>query len=933
MHTRFRHTLACFALALMLGGIGAVPSFAQSRVEVSGVITDTTDVGLPGATAVLLQQADSVMVSFGVTKGDGAFRLRRVPAGDYLLQVTFVGLEPLMHPVTVADANVDVGRLMLQEAVSEIGTLVISADRIPMSMSSDTLIYNADAFGAPPNSSVEDLLKRLPGMEVERDGSIKANGEEVQQVLVDGKEFFGNDPRIATRNLPADAVDQVQVFDKQSEMAEFTGVDDGEEARTLNLKLKEDRRKGYFGNVSGGYGRDIDGDRYEGKASINRFSPTTQLSLLSNFNNINAQAFSPMQMLQMSGGLEELAAGGGGVITLGNVAGLGGMGGSDGISSTSMIGLNANREFGSKTDIRSSYFYNGVDNVLNETRLQRQLAGSAISAETEQVQARNTENANHRLNLNALHKIADGHDVRFRGNLNATNRSSLSNDTRSTMGADGLLANSSTSAYTSDGNDWGGEGRLTYRKRFGSRGTSLVADLRSRFTTGDSDARLDANNRFFELGNVLTNEELAQLQEQASDRLSNRAQLSLTHPFTKRLSLQLRGEYRTINEDRSKTFFDQVGSDLVRNDLLSSALDRTFAYTQGGAVARWNSDKLSGSIGATLQQSQLDGTLGDASTAIDRQFTHVLPSASVQYAVADGANLRARYRTSTREPSMRELQPFTDNTNPVNLYTGNPQLTPEYRHSGSLSFNFYDTFTFTNFFAFLNATHTTNSITRARTVDDQFRQISTSLNAGSAWTLNGNLNFGTPIRPLGLRVGISNNMVYNRGLEIINDAENQANLLRNTVGLRLENRNKEVFDVMAGTRLAFNVTRYSLNPGLDQNYLNRTFYASAAVDLGKGWRISTELDYQAYAEEVFGEGQRVALWEAKISRTMLRERATLELVGLDLLDQNVGIDFRNQPTFIEETRMNALGRYLMLRFVYNLSANGRSGQGISIFGG
>ncbi|HMB93504.1 MAG TPA: carboxypeptidase regulatory-like domain-containing protein, partial [Rhodothermales bacterium] len=221
--------VAVLFLALLYCLSMARPGLAQSRVNVTGFVTDSTDVGLEGATVVALQAADSVLVSFGVTRPDGAFRLRRMPAGDYLLQVTFVGFAPFEQAITVGEEDLAVGRLPLKEAVSDLDELVISAEHVPILIKSDTLEYNAAAFNTRPNANVEELLKRLPGVEVERDGSIKAQGEDVKQVLVDGKEFFGKDPTIATRNLPADAVDKVQVYDKKSEMAEFTGVDDGQE--------------------------------------------------------------------------------------------------------------------------------------------------------------------------------------------------------------------------------------------------------------------------------------------------------------------------------------------------------------------------------------------------------------------------------------------------------------------------------------------------------------------------------------------------------------------------------------------------------------------------------------------------------------------------------------------------------------------------------
>ena len=266
---------------------------ALAQVDVTGVVQDSSGTTLPGATVVLLQPADSVLVSFAATRSDGAFQIRRVRSGEYLLKVTFVGFQTLTRPLEVGSGPVGVGVLTLTEASGDLGQLVVEADRVPIVIKKDTLEYDAGAFGTPQGAVVEDLLRRLPGVEVEEDGSIKAQGETVRNVLVDGKEFFGDDPTVATRNLPADAVERVQVYDKASDTAEFTGVDDGNEERTINLELKEDRKSGAFGNVSGGFGGVPEGSAtgenvlFDGRASVNRFSPGTQLSLIANVNNVN----------------------------------------------------------------------------------------------------------------------------------------------------------------------------------------------------------------------------------------------------------------------------------------------------------------------------------------------------------------------------------------------------------------------------------------------------------------------------------------------------------------------------------------------------------------------------------------------------------------------------------------------------------------------
>ena len=259
------------AFLSLLWSYQLVSAQAHKFITVHGVVADSTTGPLGSATVVLLQQADSVMASFAITDADGNYELKRVPPGAYILQSSFLGYYTFTQKISVGDTQekIDLGRISLEAVASDLDAVVVRGDRIPMMINKDTIEYNADAFKTQPNDVVEDLLRKLPGVEVEADGTVKAQGEEVKQILVDGKEFFGRDPQIATKNLPAEAVDKVQVFDKKSDMAEFTGIDDGADEKAINIQLKEDHKKGVFGNVAAGYGTK---DRYEAKVNLNKFS-------------------------------------------------------------------------------------------------------------------------------------------------------------------------------------------------------------------------------------------------------------------------------------------------------------------------------------------------------------------------------------------------------------------------------------------------------------------------------------------------------------------------------------------------------------------------------------------------------------------------------------------------------------------------------------
>lgn len=911
-------------LFLLLALLGATTATAQTtRFDVRGTVVDSAGVGIRGATVVALTKPDSVISKFDVSGADGSFTLRRVPAGDYVLQVTFVGFQTVRRDITVSGV-LDVGAITLDEEVSELGELVVSSDHIPFVVKKDTLEFNANAFAVRPNAVVEDLLKQLPGVEVGDDGSIKAQGETVTKILVDGKEFFGNDPTIATKNLPAAAVDKVQVFDKKSDMAEFTGVRDGEEVKTINLQLKPGARVGHFGNVTAGFGgADAESEigRYDVQGTVNRFSSSTQFSLIANINNVNRQGFSFGDFIGFMGG-----GGGGGFAGGRGGAGMPQIGTNinDGFSETLAIGLNSSHDWGRKAFIRGSYFLNSIDNNQDRTSLQQQMLGSNLSSRVDGVTAQNSGNLAHRLNLNGRYAFADGHDMTLRGGFSISQSDLTNTGSRTTLAATGMTQNTSQTFYATDGNQSSGDAQLTWRKRLNEKGRAVVGEVRFDLNDSDTDADLSTRTGLYQPGDVVTYEEIVQEQRNLGNTLTQTQRLSLTEPLGGGRLLEANVERRSVNEDQDRSVSDLVGGVPVPNDLLSSGLDRTYTYYRAGARYRRNAEVISYGLGVQLQRSQLDGRLLDAPTEISNGYTNLLPSADLNWEFGQGRSLNLRYNTSTREPSMNELQPFADNSDPLNVYVGNPELTPEFRHTVGAHFMLFDQFTMTNLFTFLNFSYTTDKITRSRTVDDQLRQSVTSINAGNDYSLNGNIDYGMLLRPIGARLNLSNQVMYSRGVEFINDEENRTNILRNTVEMRLENRDKELFDVRGGTRLSFNNVNYSLNERLNQKYVNPTVFGEGTVYLGE-WMFSSSLNYRMYDKDVFGSSRNVALLEATVSRNLMAQRAEIQLTGRDLLNQNTGINFSNNSNSISEDRVVSLGRYVMLKFVYRLSGIGSRG--------
>ncbi|MEL6843005.1 MAG: outer membrane beta-barrel protein, partial [Bacteroidota bacterium] len=687
----------------------------------------------------------------------------------------------------------------------------------------DTIEYNADAFNVLPNATVEDLLKRMPGIEVERDGTVKAQGETVQQVLVDGKEFFGTDPKMATKNLPAAVVDKVQVFDQKSDQAQFSGVDDGNEQKTINLELKEDAKAGIFGTIAAGGGTE---STYTGRASVNRFDKKLQVSFLGQANNTNQQGFSFNEYSNFMGGIQNMMRGGRG--GGGSRASFGGNGVqlgqdiSDGFTNTAAGGVNLNYDLKKGTRLNVSYFYNNVRKDLDAQTYQENFLGE-VPFISEDSSRDITQNGNHRANLTFRHEFSKRTNIIVRGGLTVNESEFTSVGESFTLSEEGITQNASLQDYISNSESMRGNGSMTLRHRFKKRGRNITLDLNGSTSDGTDVGDLYAENSFFTRGRLETDTVL-QDQNQVSDQYNYRAQLNYTEPLGKRRYMTFQLQRSTNFNEVDKEVFDVESGDAIFNNDLSNHYDRFFTTNRVGIEFRKNHRKYNFTIGLDGQTSVLDGRIfyPDSTVGINQDFRAILPDARFDYNFASSKRLSLRYSTNQNEPSIEQLQPIIDNTDPLNIYIGNPDLVPEYTHRLRLRYFSFNQYNYTNFFATINANYTENSITNAKFIDTLFRQITTPQNVDNAFNLTGFLNYGTPFQ-LGvkLRANINLNSSYSRNIVFVNNTQNSTDTYTNGFDLRLENREKDVVDISIGAKVSTNLTQYSINTELDQSWLNQ----------------------------------------------------------------------------------------------------------------
>ncbi len=922
-------SLSIFTAMCML-----TPAFIKAQsttVNIGGTVVDSIGQALPGATTVLMTLPDSVISSFVFSDKEGAFNLKGIKPGNYLLQITYVGYLNYYKSLTIR-SDVLLDPLVMLSKNSSINEVVIEGERTPIILKKDTIEYNAEAFKVQPNATVEDLLKRLPGVEVESDGTVKAQGETVERVLVDGKEFFGTDPKMATKNLPADAIDKVQVFDRLSDMAQFTGIDDGDREKTINLELKEDSKQGYFGTVTGGYGTD---DRYNGKASINKFTKKTQLSFLGMANNINQQGFTFEDYVGFLGGVSNLRRGGrgGGGFSGGNNTGVNiNEDLSNGFVKTSAGGLNLNHTFNKNTKLNISYFLNSVRRDIDKDITRQNFLESGTFSYDEVSNSFN-ENLNHRINMRFEHKIDSTQELILTANAGLTDGESESISNSTTRNVEGVIENEGDNDLSTNAERYNFSSNLTYRKRLNDEGRNLVTSVSISGNDNDRDNEISTFNRFFEGTTLSRIDSTVQNQFQNNKQFSYNLRLSYTEPLGDRKYLEFNASHRAFENEVDRGVFDIVGQNgnlvEVANDQLSNAYESDYIYQQGGLNFRLVRNKLNFSTGLSAQRSHLDGEIfaingnPNVNTSIDNDFFFLLPSMQLRLNFASSRNLFIQYRTNVNEPSIEQLQPIVDNSDPLNIYVGNPELRPEYTHRLTSRFLSFSQFTFTSFFAYVDISYTDNSIVNATSVDSLFRVTTTPVNVDNAYRILNFASFSTPIRKLGIDIRLNYNVTYNRGIQFINLEETDFDRIATGGGVRIDNRKKDVIDIAVGGNLNHSLTTYSNPESPDQSFFNQRYFGELNINLGQKWRIGSEINYTIYQGDAFGEAEKIPIWEASLSRYIFEgNRGEIQLTAFDLLNKNRGINQTSDLNYIEEERITSLGRYVMLSFTYNLSRLG-----------
>jgi len=729
---------------------------AQRNGTVSGVAFDTlSKLPVPSATISVLEKKDSSLISFTITDNAGKFELKGIPNGEYRLLITHINYHNSNTFFTITDNKkiANLGNIIMNDAAKVLEEVIARNEDPPVTLIDDTIQYNAGSFKTPPNASVEQLLKKLPGVKVEKDGTIKAQGEKVNRVLVDGKEFFGNDPKVATKNLPADAIDKVQVYDKQSDQAQLTGFEDGNYEKTINLKLKKDKKKGVFGKVNAGGGNQ---ERYQGKFNINSFKGARQFSAIGMGNNTNAEGFSFMDILDFTGALSQMkqnASGNTNINISSDDAATLGVGGNrnNGINTAWGGGLNYNNIIGTKLDLQSNYFYNRY-NPNTESHIQRQYFLPDSSYFYKQNSFADNLNNNHRLNLNMLYQLDSSSSIRVTPSFSYQKTKNKSETDYQTLSENNMLTNEGFSNNIVNNEGYNFRNDIIYRKKFYRKGRTFSLSLQTNLNQSTGDGSLNSINSFYTpAGTLIRKDTLNQRSNTEGDLRSYNARAVYTEPLWKRSLLEF-----SLGKSNSKSTSDKITRDYNKlnakydmvNKLLSNNFENTYSYTNAGIRLRTQKREYNYAAGITWQQSDLEGKIisDTKDSVISKSFRNFLPNARFQINFTKFKTLSVNYSTSTNQPSIAQLQPVPDNSNSLNIKEGNPDLKPEYTHTVMAHLNLMSPYKNKNLFMFFNMQATQNKIVNYDTVNQLGIKRTKPVNVNGVYNLNSEISYSMPVR-------------------------------------------------------------------------------------------------------------------------------------------------------------------------------------------
>jgi len=900
--------------------------------SVSGKLMDESKQASIGSSVFLLNAKDSSFVKGTVADIDGFFKIENILANSYVLKIVSLGYNPVFRTIQITSQPIDLGFIILKQNSLNLKEVKVQGQISLATQNGDTTSFNSKAYKVNKDATAEDLVSKMPGVAIV-DGKVQAQGEEVKQVLVDGKRFFGDDANAVLKNLPAEIIDKVQVFDKKSDQSQFTGFDDGNASKTINIVTKAQFRNGIFGKVYGGYGYE---NKFKGGASVNIFKGNRRITVLAQSNNINEQNFSSEDLLAVA---SSASTGGGGRRGGGGQGGASGnasdnfsVNNQNGINTTSLFGLNYSDKWGKKTEVSSSYFFNWTKNDSKSSLLQQYILGSNNGLIYNETNNANSDNFNHRLNFKIETKLDSQNTISIQPKLSfQTNNSSKKLAGFNTK----ELQNISNSINTNSSNlsGYNLSALILFRHSFAKRGRTFSINATPTITDNSGDNSLYSLNTYYNTG-IIFADTIDQKSTILKSGNSIKGNASYTEPLDSFNFLLV--DYSTSYTDNysSKRTFNSFNNDNTYT-YLDSSLTNVFKnqyQSQSGSLGyRFQKPKINFSINAAYQWALLSKQQEiPTSYQLSKSFESVLPSAQFQYKFSPKKNLRINYRTSNNAPSIDQLQDVINNTNALQLSTGNPELKQDFQQNLNMRYSAVNTVKATSFFALLGANYSSNYIGNSTLIANQDTtvynsvflkkgsQIIRPVNLDGYFSLRSFINYTFPIKKIKTNLSLNVSGNYNNVPGLINTQINYAKTATGGLGIVLSSNISEKIDFTISSNSSYSNINNTLQSSSNTTYFSQNSKLKITLNPWKGLVLQSEYSNMYYAGLTSAFNQSISLWNAAIGYKFLKNKqAELRLTVYDLLNQNNSVARTNTDSYIQDSQTNVLNRYYMLTFTYN----------------
>ncbi|MFM9944376.1 MAG: outer membrane beta-barrel protein [Bacteroidia bacterium] len=934
----FFKNLIC--LALILGG-----SFAFSQATfIAGKVIDKISQPLVGATIRVLNK-DSVFIKGAATNEKGFFKIEDLNPGFFIIKISYLGFEDLFLNKQLMDKPLFLGPILLIEKSADMKEVIVKGEIKMAEQKGDTTQYNAGAFKTNPDATAEDLVTKLPGVTSE-DGKLKSGGEDIKQVLVDGKPFFGEDPSAVLKNLPAEVIDKIQIFDQKSSQSQLTGFDDGNTSKTINIITKSQFKNGIFGKIFAGYGYE---DKYKAGTSINFFKDKRRITILANTNNINEQNFSAEDLVGVmssssSGGVNRRPGGQSGSMPSGggNRGGgrqSGGQGNDannflvdqkNGISTTQAFGINYANSW-KKLDFTGSYFLNYTENNSISHLYRLFISNENQGVTYTEKSTSKTQNTNHRINLKLEWKLNTANSITIQPRA-----SYQYNKGNSDMLGQNKLLNLSLSRvnnnYKTNLEGINLSAPIQYKHSFAKKGRSLSANITPGYNITTGNSQLNYYTTLYR--DSLPADTINQTADLIKDGFTLAATVSYSEPINAK-SQVLYTYATTFNKYDSKKNTYNL-SDSNYPEALDSSLSNTFNtqyFSQSlGSSYRYQIDKWNFNGGIAFQLANLKNVQQfPTDSVLEKTFYSLLPNASFQYKFTLQKNLRVSYNSSNNAPSADQLQEVINNKNPLLLTTGNPDLKQDWQNNLSLRYTSIDTKKNTAFFALLGGTLTKNYMVNSTYISSsdtliatgitlaQGSQISKPVNIDGYYNLRSFLNYSFPVNKLKSKINFNLGGSINRTPTLINERMNYSNSSNGSFGIAVTSNISTKWDFTLSTNSNYTTITNTLQTQLNSSFINQNTRFKIQAIPWKGLIFQTDLSHQYYTGLSSNYNQNFLLWNAAIGYKFLKNQAAdLRLSVYDIMKQNNSIARNTTETYYEDVQTNVLQRYFMLTFSYNL---------------